>query len=423
VVVFVKSPEVPVMVTVAGPATAVLETVSVKVLVLVAGLGLKEAVTPVGKPVADKVTLPLKPFTGETVMVLEPLPPCAIVTLFGDAESAKLGGGATAVTVRESVVVFVKLPDWPDMVTVVAPVVAVPLAVSVKMLVLVAGSGLKVAVTPVGKPAADKVTLPLKPFSGETVIVLEPLAPCGIVKPFGEAERVKFGGVTALTVREIVVLFVKLPEVPVMVTVAGPATAVLLADSVNVLVLVAGLGLKVAVTPVGKPVADKVTLPLKPFSGETVIVLEPLAPCGIVKPFGVAERVKFGGVTAVTVREIVVLFVKLPEVPVMVTVAGPATAVLLADRVNVLVLAAGLGLKVAVTPFGRPDTEKLTLPVKPFSAATVIVLVPLAPCAIVTLAGEAESEKLGPEDGQLFTRLAALTLPIPEAKSQPVVAS
>jgi hypothetical protein len=92
-------------------------------------------------------------------------------------------------------------------------------------------------------------------------------------------------------VRETVVLFVKLPEVPVMVTVAGPATAVLVADSVNVLVLAAGLGLKAAVTPVGKPVADKVTLPLKPFSGETVMVLEPLPPCAIVKLFGEAESV------------------------------------------------------------------------------------------------------------------------------------
>jgi hypothetical protein len=189
VVVFVRPPEVPVMATVAGPAIAVLEAVSVKVLVLVAGLGLKEAVTPVGKPVADKVTLPLKPFCGVRAIVLEPPAPCKIVTLFGDAESAKLGG-ATAVTVRESVVVFVKLPDWPEMVTVVVPVVAVPVAVSVKMLVLVAGLGLKVAVTPEGIPVADKVTVLLKPFSGAAVMVLEPLVPCGIVKLLGEAESV-----------------------------------------------------------------------------------------------------------------------------------------------------------------------------------------------------------------------------------------
>src|SRR5208282_832182 len=335
----------------------------------------------VGKPVADKVTLPLKPFCGVTVMVLEPPAPCAIVKLFGDAESTKFGG-ATAITVRESVVVFDKLPDWPAMVTMVMPVVALPEAVSVKMLVLVAGLGLKDAVTPVGKPVADKVTVLLKPFSGVTVMVLEPLAPCPIVKLFGEAERVKFGGGTALTVRETVVVSVKLPEVPVMVTVAGPATAVLVADSVKLLVLVAGLGLKAAVTPVGKPVADKVTALLKPFSGVTVMVLEPLAPCAIVKLFGDAEREKFGGVTALTVRETVVVFVKLPEVPVMVTVAGPATAVLVADSVKVLVLVAGLGLKDAVTPVGKPVAAKVTLPLKPFCGVTVMVLAPLAPCVI-----------------------------------------
>ena len=95
-------------------------------------------------------------------------------------------------------------------------------------------------------------------------------------------------------------------------------------------------------------------------------------------------------------------------------------AVLLAVRVNTLVVDVLLGLKDAVTPAGRPDTDKLTLPVKPFSGVTVTVLVPLAPWIIVTLLGEAESEKFGPKAGQLFTRLVALTLPIPEAKSHPV---
>ena len=44
------------------------------------------------------------------------------------------------------------------------PVAAVALAVSVNELVLVAEAGLKDAVTPLGKPDADKLTLPLKPF-------------------------------------------------------------------------------------------------------------------------------------------------------------------------------------------------------------------------------------------------------------------
>lgn len=93
------------------------------------------------------------------------------------------------------------------------------------------------------------------------------------------------------TVREIVVVFVKVPEVPETVTVAGPVVAVLLAVNVNVLVVVALVGLNEAVTPLGRPDADRATLPLNPFCGATVIVLEPLSPCVIVKLFGDAERV------------------------------------------------------------------------------------------------------------------------------------
>jgi hypothetical protein len=62
----------------------------------------------------------------------------------------------------------------------------------------------------------------------------------------------------------------------------------------------------------------------------------------------------------------VVLFDKLPDVPVMVTVTVPVAAVLLAFSVMVLVPEVLLGLKDAVTPLGSPDANKLTLPLKPF---------------------------------------------------------
>jgi hypothetical protein len=79
------------------------------------------------------------------------------------------------------------------------------------------------------------------------------------------------------------------------------------------------------------------------------------------------------------------------NVPVTVTVAVPVVAVLLAVKVNVLVVAVLPGLNDAVTPLGRPDADKLTMPLKPFCGVTVIVLAPLAPCTIVTLLGDAES--------------------------------
>ena len=66
---------------------------------------------------------------------------------------------------------------------------------------------------------------------------------------------------------------------PVIVTVAGPTVAVLEAVSVSVLVVVALAGLNAAVTPAGRPEAERATDPAKLLSGVTVMVLGPLAPC------------------------------------------------------------------------------------------------------------------------------------------------
>ena len=80
-----------------------------------------------------------------------------------------------------------------------------------------------------------------------------------------------------------------------------------------------------------------------------------------------------------TVRVSVVVLVKLPEMPVMVTTAVPRVAALLAARVKVLEPVVLAGLKVGVTPAGNPEADKLTLPVNPFSGLIVTALVPLAP--------------------------------------------
>ena len=86
------------------------------------------------------------------------------------------------------------------------------------------------------------------------------------------------------------------------------------------------------------------------------------------------------------------VLVKAPDVPVMVTVDVPVVTVALEVSVNVLVPAVLLGLKEAVTPLGKPEADKLTLPVKPFCGMTVIVLVPIVPCTMVMFAGDAERE-------------------------------
>jgi hypothetical protein len=172
----------------------------------------------------------------------------------------------------------------------------------------------------------------------------------------GFADSVKFG-VLATTVRAIGVVWTSVPLVPVTVTVAGPAVAVL--EAVNVITL----PLRVAVTPAGVGPTLKVTVPANPPRGVTVIVLDADGPpCVIDTLAGLADSVKSGWVVTISVR--VVLCVRLPLTPVMVTVNAPLGAVADAAKVSVLVPVVDCGLKVAVTPVGTPLALSETLPVK-----------------------------------------------------------
>ncbi len=70
-------------------------------------------------------------------------------------------------------------------------------------------------------------------------------------------------------------------------------------------------------------------------------------------------------------------------------VVVPGTAAALAVNVSVLDVVVGFRLKAAVTPLGRPDAARLTLPLNPFAGFTVIVLVPLLPCTTLNVLGVA----------------------------------
>jgi len=91
VAVWLREPEVPVMVTVAAPVVAVEEAVSVSVEVAlpfaagVTGLVENAAVTPVGSPEAARVTAELKLFVLVTVTVLVPLLLWAMLRVAGEA--------------------------------------------------------------------------------------------------------------------------------------------------------------------------------------------------------------------------------------------------------------------------------------------------------------------------------------------------
>ena len=138
----------------------------------------------------------------------------------------------------------------------------------------------------------------------------------------GDDVSVKPGVVLVLTASAIVVVAVSEPEVPVTVTVNAPVVAVLLAVRVSMLLLVVGLVPNEAVTPLGKPDAAIVTLPVNPPVSVTLIVLVPLLPCVIDNDEGDAASVNPAAPGMVTAM--VVVWLIDPSVPLMVTFVVPA---------------------------------------------------------------------------------------------------
>jgi hypothetical protein len=218
-----------------------------------------------------RFTVPVNPFDGVTVIgaVFPVVAPRK--TLSVELPPPTINVGA-AFTVSATVAVAVNEPEVPVIVTVTGPpTVAVLAAVSVTTLDPVAGFVPNDAVTPLGSPLAERVTLPVNPFAGFTVMVSVLLLPWVTDRLAAELESVKLG--PGFNVRAMVVDAVSDPEVPVIVTVVGPPTvAEFVAVSVSTLDPVAGFVPNDAVTPLGSPLAVRVTLPLKPLAPATVIV-------------------------------------------------------------------------------------------------------------------------------------------------------
>ena len=143
--------------------------------------------------------------------------------------------------------------------------------------------GLKLAVTPAGRPVADSVTVERNTMElPDTETTTIPLCPGSTEVDVGETETEKPAGPDAVTVSETVAVCVIPPPVPVMVSVEVPVAAVDATVSVNLDEPEPGAGmdagLKLAVTPEGKPVTDKATAELNPPDTVVVMVDEPLLP-------------------------------------------------------------------------------------------------------------------------------------------------
>jgi hypothetical protein len=148
-----------------------------------------------------------------------------------------------------------------------------------------------------------------------------------------------------------------------------------------------GLRLQVgmSLTPVIEVVTAHVrlTVPENPYVPTTLMgtVLPVVAP-GLTDSVAVPVPElgpKLGSLVIVSAT--VVFSISVPDVPVMVTVAGveSTAAEELAVRVSTSVSAAVPAAKLDVTPEGRPDAVNATVPVNPFAGVMVTVLVPDSP--------------------------------------------
>lgn len=82
------------------------------------------------------------------------------------------------------------------------------------------------------------------------------------------------------------------------------------------------------------------------------------------------------------------------------------------------------GLKAAVTPLGSPDTPRITLPLKLFSAVTVIVATPVLARVMLSAEAELDSKKEGWTDVPVrsLMRCCPAGEPQPVARSYPLTA-
>lgn len=177
---------------------------------------------------------------------------------------------------------------------------------------------------PVGIPLALTETVPVNPFSAATVTVKLVPFPAVRVCELGEAENEKFGGgMFAATVMLTCVLLLSEPLVPPIVNVYVPAAVAVVVEMFNVeppdpLI---DAGLKLAVIPLGSPLAVSETVPVKPLRDPIVTVKLVLVPAVIDCELGEAEIVKSGGgAFAPTATLTVVLWLNEPLAPPIVSV-------------------------------------------------------------------------------------------------------
>jgi len=121
----------------------------------------------------------------------------------------------------------------------------------------------------------------------------------------GVADNVKSAVFADCTTSVTVAVWIKLPLVPVMVSVEVANGVEAVVETIKIEDPEPPLieaGLKLAVAPVGKPLTTRDTVPVNPLNGATLAVYVVFAPAFTVCELGVAENIKSGGVGVVKGR-------------------------------------------------------------------------------------------------------------------------
>jgi hypothetical protein len=201
-----------------------------------------------------------------------------------------------------------------------------------------------------------------------------------------------------VTVRATVVACVALVPVPVTVSEYEPAAAEDVVEMVSVddPPELTAVGLRDAVTPEGAPATERAIVCAEPLTIAVLMVEVPELPAATLTLTGLAEIEKSLTTGAVTVSETAVEWLFVPSVPVTVRVEVPVDAAELTVMVRVEEPPeeTEVGLRVAVTPVGAPETARVTVPEAP-TVEVLIVELPLPPRTTETLAGLAAIVKSG----------------------------
>jgi len=184
-------------------------------------------------------------------------------------------------------------------------VVAAAVNLSTLAAVPVMLAGLKTPATPEGSPETDSATAELKPFCVVAKTLMDVELPATTISEVNDGANAKFG---AATTSERLIVFVRDPLTPVTVTVDELPAAVEAAVNFSTLTVVPLMltGVKVAVTPVGRPETDSATAELKPFCGVSERLREVELPGIRESDVLLPDRAKLGAVTTTAICTVAV---------------------------------------------------------------------------------------------------------------------